>query len=83
MKVLIVVPHLRTGGGQQLAIDEAIFLSKQKNFEVTILSIGTEEDNMYLDLQVDILEMILIKIEASLLRPFLKHYLLFVKKILI
>lgn len=47
MKVLIVVPHLRTGGGQQLAIDEAIFLSKQKNFEVTILSIGTEEDNIF------------------------------------
>jgi len=45
--VLIVLPHLKTGGGQQLALDEAIGLSKKPGYEVSILCIGKKEDNIF------------------------------------
>ena len=46
-KVLIVLPHFRTGGGQQLAIDEAIELNNMAEFDVTIMSLCQKEDNIF------------------------------------
>ncbi len=46
-KLMIVVPHLRTGGGQKLAIDEAIGFQNNPNYEVVILSLYAKEDNIF------------------------------------
>lgn len=46
MKILIVLPQLRTGGGQKLALEEAIGL-KNLGAEVTILSLYPREDTPF------------------------------------
>lgn len=47
LKVLIVLPQLRTGGGQKLALDEAVGLSRLPGFEVSVLCIGKKEDTIF------------------------------------
>jgi glycosyltransferase involved in cell wall biosynthesis len=49
MKILIVLPQLRTGGGQKLALEEAIGLSAQ-GAEVTLLSLYPREDTVFTQL---------------------------------
>jgi len=49
IKVLIMLPHLRTGGGQQLAVDEAIGLQKDPKFDVEILCMYSKEENIFTD----------------------------------
>lgn len=46
MKILIVLPQLRTGGGQKLALEEAIGLSEM-GADVTILSLYPREDTVF------------------------------------
>ena len=46
MKILIVLPQLRTGGGQKLALEEAIGLSA-RGAEVTLLSLYPREDTVF------------------------------------
>lgn len=46
MKILIVLPQLRTGGGQKLALEEAIGLSRW-GAEVTLLSLYPREDTVF------------------------------------
>ena len=49
MKILIVLPQLRTGGGQKLALEEAIGLSAC-GAEVTLLSLYPREDTVFTQL---------------------------------
>lgn len=50
MKILmIVVPHLRTGGGQKLALDIATNVDKER-FRTVILSLYPSEKNIFSDL---------------------------------
>lgn len=44
---MIVLPHLRSGGGQQLAVDEAIELSADSALEVELLSLYPREDTIF------------------------------------
>ncbi len=46
MKILIVVPQLRTGGGQKLALEEAIGLASREA-DVTLLSLYPREDTVF------------------------------------
>lgn len=46
MKILIVVPQLRTGGGQKLALEEAIGLAS-RGADVTLLSLYPREDTVF------------------------------------
>ncbi len=46
MKILIILPQLRTGGGQKLALDEAIGL-KRMGADVTVLSLYPREDTPF------------------------------------
>ena len=50
MKILIVLPQLRTGGGQKLALEEAIGLSEM-GADVTILSLYPREDTVFTRMQ--------------------------------
>lgn len=52
MKILIVLPQLRTGGGQKLALEEAIGLSGM-GADVTILSLYPREDTVFTKLAED------------------------------
>lgn len=52
MKILIVLPQLRTGGGQKLALEEAIGLSKL-GADVTLLSLYPREDTVFTRLAED------------------------------
>ncbi|MBQ8287979.1 MAG: glycosyltransferase [Clostridia bacterium] len=52
MKILIVLPQLRTGGGQKLALDEAIGLAKL-GADVTILSLYPRENTVFTKLAED------------------------------
>lgn len=52
MKILIVLPQLRTGGGQKLALDEAIGLMRLGT-DVTILSLYPREDTVFTRLAED------------------------------
>ncbi|MFC5446780.1 glycosyltransferase [Paenibacillus aestuarii] len=45
-KVLIVVPHLRTGGGQKVALDVAIYM-KNPNVNVQLLSLYSNENTIF------------------------------------
>ncbi len=47
IKTLIVLPHMRTGGGQKLALDIALGLNKRDDFDVSVLCIGEKEDNIF------------------------------------
>lgn len=46
MKILIVLPQLRTGGGQKLALEEAVGLSA-RGADVTLLSLYPREDTVF------------------------------------
>lgn len=45
-KILIVLPHLRTGGGENLALNEAIGL-KSKGCNIKIICISSREKNVF------------------------------------
>ena len=47
IKTLIILPHMRTGGGQKLALDIAIGLHKINDFEVSVLCVGEAEENIF------------------------------------
>ena len=46
MKILLILPHLRTGGGQQLAVDEAIGL-KNMGCSVKIICLSNKEKTIF------------------------------------
>lgn len=46
IKVLIMLPHLHTGGGQQLAIDEAIGLHRDGRFNVVLACMYKREETI-------------------------------------
>ncbi|MBQ8382242.1 MAG: glycosyltransferase [Clostridia bacterium] len=52
MKILIVLPQLRTGGGQKLALDEAIGLARL-GADVTVLSLYPREETVFTHLAED------------------------------
>lgn len=47
MKIMIILPAFRTGGGEQLALDEAIGLKNKDNIKITLVSIAKEEDTIF------------------------------------